>query len=285
MRLLTYSLSYHLINMLIAFSLSRLVPVQKRDLGENGELAVTPKKSALTELITTALVRGKSESSGITLVIYILDSGESVSINVASKSRVIDIIKTALKEHYDKKMRPPLEYATPQAYVLRLHDEDGVPDLDFPPFGYDEEVESIHQTSQSNEFCLCETGDDDNTSDDSDIIAMRGIKPSPVRGPPPPMYRGENASVSDETSTRPDPMNDTTGSGVSISRALKLAENAILISIPNTGIIGVNINERTTLRDILPLIATKHRLRMYSDEFCFVMAAEELKRLNVGSHT
>lgn len=41
--------------------------------------------------------------------------------------------------------------------------------MDFAPFELTQDVKAIYQTSQSNEYCLCEC-DDDNTSDDSDYM-------------------------------------------------------------------------------------------------------------------
>jgi len=77
--------------------------------------------SMLTALLSNHN-KGRIDASGCTLVIYLPESEDSMTVTVPLKSRVVDVIRHILREHELKHMYPPLDYANPSNYELRMHE-------------------------------------------------------------------------------------------------------------------------------------------------------------------
>jgi hypothetical protein len=99
-------------------------------IGSNSRDSGDPPRaySALTELLTT------NAPNTTRLTIY-LPTGTALDLHVTDVSTFEDIRGQILREHEQRKLQPPLHYHAPDCYEMRMHEEDGEPDMDFPPLG------------------------------------------------------------------------------------------------------------------------------------------------------
>lgn len=235
----------------------------------------------------TAAMGGKTEgglddSNETLLVIYLPHNDTPITIKMDETATVSVVIQSALREHRQRGILPPLEYSRPALYELRMHEGEGEPDMDFAAFKPDDVVSSLFVTSQSNEFCLCSLNDCNGSDDDSDLIEKPTRRAS-ARAPP-PLYRGDatGTSVSDDHGERR--LSERSRSTTSLLQSSK-SENVVFVFVAVAGLVPINFTDTTTLRDILPIIADKHKLRLYTDEYIFAISTEQQKKLKVFSLT
>jgi len=57
----------------------------------------------------------------------------------------------------------------------------------------------------------------------------------------------------------------------------------VMVTLPNAGHVKLRLDDSTTARDILPMIAKKHRLRLFTETYVFTMSAEDQHRLKLTS--
>ena len=71
------------------------------------------------------------DSAMLKLIVY-LPSRDEMKIELYEVSTVEESIETILRTHRAESRLPALYYGHPECYELRLHDQDGLPDEDFP---------------------------------------------------------------------------------------------------------------------------------------------------------
>lgn len=77
-----------------------------------------------------------------------------MTVEVRANVSVNDVIVAALKQHTIEHRRPALR-AGSNCYELRLHEEDGYPDEDFPALDRSRKISNFAQGGV-HEYCLCE---------------------------------------------------------------------------------------------------------------------------------
>jgi len=115
------------------------------------------------------------------------------------------------------------------------------------------------------EYCICEAFDDDFVMA-KEIVAngTGGLRESTVLG-----LNGSPDGV-DSNSRR-----SMVGGGTE--------ENSLTVYIPHVGPMIIPLTDTTsTLRDLLPIINKKHRLRLYTDQYEFIVSEEEKERLKLA---
>lgn len=110
-------------------------------------------------LISAALLRDRRGRRGgrgrgmLTLEVY-LPNRQSINVEVRSECSVHGAIVEVLRQHRLQK-RLPLLRAGSNCYELRLHEEDGYPDEDFPALDRHRKIRNFAQGGV-HEYCLCE---------------------------------------------------------------------------------------------------------------------------------
>jgi hypothetical protein len=74
-----------------------------------------------------------------------------MNIEIAEISNFKDILKAVFDAHKAEKLEPVLYYHAPEFYVMRMHEGDGEPDMDFPAIEGTAKLKAFNL----NEFCLC----------------------------------------------------------------------------------------------------------------------------------
>lgn len=207
--------------------------------------------SALTAMLTDPKKRQKNnvasaDSSEVT--IYLPDRGE-MTLSLKYTNTVQQTIRIILKKHKNEGIRPALQYGQPEQYELRLHEGDGLPDEDFDLEGEKQLIEYGKET----EYCLCDAFDDDFE-----------------------MAKVIDASGAGRETVVPDSIRGSMGIGGA------RANNVVSVFIHHMAPLNIVVESPTkTLRDLLLTIAKKHRLRLYTDTFEFVVNQDEKERLQV----
>lgn len=101
--------------------------------------ALNMQESALTSLLKRTSHAGVStlphhrgmDSKILQLTIFVPNRDE-MNIELYEVSTVDESIQTILRTHRAESRQPELYYGHPECYELRLHDQDGYPDEDFP---------------------------------------------------------------------------------------------------------------------------------------------------------
>ena len=272
------------------------------------------KTSALTELLTT------NAPNTSELIIY-LPSGASMSLYVGDSSNFEDIKSQILKEHEQQKLQPPLHYHAPDCYEIRMHEGDGEPDMDFPPMG--KKTLAQMKVENEYCLCEVEGKNipppPPGTSPVSTVNHQYHPPPPPSgpgslirrsssRGNAPPVpydpnaamtlqvagpessvvssYNSSGISASIDGSNDIRSNNDSSHFGIrTLNRQGSFMQHDPLTM---TIIIGeihetLEVYSSMTLRDLLPEINKKNKLRLFSDEFAFAIPEEDQVRMKIMS--
>ena len=196
---------------------------------------------------------------GLKLTIYLPDCSPLV-IHVEESSTYEQVITKVLKMHRDKSIQPPLRYDSPGKYELYLNEGDGIPDRDFV-FRKTQKISD----NKVDEYCLCES--------DEDAV-------------PSPATMSFSAGRFSTMSSAPGRM-DSRGGG---SSPMQSMENMVTVSIPTSSrgefiTVKVAYDENTTMRQLLIDIVEKKKvgIRLYTDEFSFVVSSDDQARLKLIS--
>ena len=166
--------------------------------------------------------------------------GEALRVDLFELATVTDAINAVLKAHRREGRTPPLYYGHPGCYEVRMHEGDGFPDEDFPALGAGRQLKDFGDTT----YCLCEK----------------------AGKCPPPDWDGASAAASSTVS-------EGSGSGPAKGTVIK-------IKMPNAKAHTVMpLAEGTTGKDLLPLLAKKHRLQLFTGEYIFRLLHDDQQRL------
>lgn len=114
------------------------------------------------------------------------------------------------------------------------------------------------------EYCICEAFDDDFM--EVATSGASGLRVSAAQG------AGRPSNDSDSFS----------GRGVGSPGG----DNSLTVYIPHVGPMYIPMSDEVvTLRDLLPIINKKHRLRLYTDQYEFIVSQEEKERLKLAVPT
>lgn len=150
---------------------------------------------------------------------------------------------------------------------------DGEPDRDFPAYNGEQRLRDI----QSDEFCLCEL-------EDRQPIRTYSYNDSLFSPPPLVNSHSDKSTMSASSSYKirdpfaGSPFSDDVDSPPRITPQL---ENSVTIRFPDGKAMTVEHGEEATLRDLLPSIAKQHRIRIYTDEYEFLISTQDQKMLSV----
>eukprot|EP00596_Hydrurales_sp_CCMP1899_P002070 CAMPEP_0119049714 /NCGR_PEP_ID=MMETSP1177-20130426/65985_1 /TAXON_ID=2985 /ORGANISM="Ochromonas sp, Strain CCMP1899" /LENGTH=485 /DNA_ID=CAMNT_0007027257 /DNA_START=378 /DNA_END=1835 /DNA_ORIENTATION=+ len=269
----------------------RPIPLPLTTLEENQEFICKKNVSVLSGLLEACSKNGFDNTNCVQLTIY-LPNYESMNIEIADLSNFKDILKAIFDAHKGEKLEPVLYYHAPEFYVMRMHEGDGEPDMDFPAIEGTAKLKAFNL----NEFCLCLA------DEDADPPPLPVVPPTT---PNPPIaakhvtakslaafsYQGGSSPNSNrrKSSLEGLPLMEEKidefpheRTGHVRKDSFNYSEN-VSITIPNAGNCIVRIDEHTTLGDLLPKIARTHRLRLFSDEYAFKISDDDQARLKIMS--
>ena len=224
-------------------------------------LPLQPLQGPASSLLTKQLLSPQFSSQfggGLKLTIFLPDTSPLV-LHVDETNTYEQVVAKVLAVHRDKGIKPPLRYDSPGEYELYLNEGDGVPDRDF----VFRKTQKISE-NKVDEYCLCEADED--------------AAPSPA-----------TMSFSAMSSSRGSTMRyDSRGGGTSPLQGLDALVVTVSIPTSNRGesvTVKLPYDEGTTMRHLLLDIADKKKvsIRLYTDEFSFVVSAEDQARLKLIS--
>jgi len=126
-----------------AFARAEILPVSTGgDAQDVGLIAAAMRRS-----------RGGVGSVSLKLEVY-LPNRTPMAVEVRASASVHDVIVAVLKQHRAERRRPALRDGS-NCYELRLHEEDGYPDEDFPALDRARQISNFAQGG-AHEYCLCE---------------------------------------------------------------------------------------------------------------------------------
>lgn len=200
-----------------------------------------------TSSLTTALAKAKNNPTNTNnqgnwpLTIYLPDHS-IMNVQADERDTVDDVIKKILNVHKQQSNPSSSTKLINDPSQYILQMHEGDGVADED---FKVEGDMILQKLNLKEFCLVEAGDDN----DSDFPAFQMNKDAP-----------ENLSE-DEDEYIPD--------------------NHILVVIPNVGQLLIALQNNTTFRDLLPELASKNKLKLYTDEYVFKVPHHEKIRLKL----
>jgi len=199
---------------------------------------------------TTLLLRATAGPK-IGLTLFLPDRRKAF-LRVPADATVLQAIALAIANDrtVDEQAGDVRLFGEPAKYELRIHDEDGLPDFDYPALDGQMKLENFVDASDG-EFCL---------------LPVAGLEdPEPVAG---------------ETKPAEAPMTRT--ELAEKAYAEKRGKGIVLIKIylPENGTyITVNISQGMPAMKLLSVIQTKQRLPLFTEDYQFFLPEEERERL------
>ena len=108
-------------------------------------------QSQLTQILKKSQFSSIDRSKMKEITVY-LPNRDSINITISNNITVEKAIKLILKTHEDEKVTPTLIYSHPEYYDLRLHEEDGFPDMDLLL----DRSKALIAYGNEDEYCLTE---------------------------------------------------------------------------------------------------------------------------------
>lgn len=194
--------------------------------------------SALSKLLSEDTTHGSGEVSAadgalVTLTMHFpWLKGKTLKVRAAESSTVDKVIQTAMKAYAKEKLEPELKQ-NPLMYVLRMVDDDGTPDEDFPAL---DRTRSINKF-QFRAFAFCE----------NPKAAEMAATASPAGTP-------QQSAVA--------MLNTTANKSTSIKGNFFLK-----VHLPNRQYLILNVSPDMVIRDLLQLVTKKRKLNF--NGYCF----------------
>ncbi|EQC38912.1 hypothetical protein SDRG_03870 [Saprolegnia diclina VS20] len=227
---------------------------------------------SLPSAATTALDAALKGSSGMPMglagtkaaidspVLYLkiyLPNRQEMNLELYEISTVEESIQAILSSHRKEARQPPLYYGHPECYDLRLHDMDGYPDEDCPALDRSRKIKNFGDNGD-HEFCLCERPD-----------------ACPPNEHSPDTYRQGSTSGLQISSQ---------DNSLSIHRRFGGASDKAILKIfmPNDNYTVVALKDGMCGKDLLPVLARRHRLPVL-DEYVLKVNDAEKVRLDLVS--
>ena len=236
------------------------VPVPSSDSGSSSSSSGGGTSSSSSSSLLTKYLRsphlGSAIGGGTKLTIYLPDCSPMV-VYVPETSTYEQVVNKVLATHKDKGLQPALKYDDPGNYELYLNEGDGIPDRDF----VFRKTQRISE-NKVDEYCLCEADEDD---DDHPVPTTTAF------------------SIGGRSSMM---RFDSIGSASSLPT---LQPNTVSVAIPTSKGDSITVrlayDETTTMKQLLLDLVEKkkHKIRLYTEEFSFVVSAEDQARLKLMS--
>ena len=231
----------------------RKVPVPSTDGGSSS--SSSSSSSLLTKYLRSPHL-GSAVGGGTKLTIYLPDCSSMV-VYVPETSTYEQVVNKVLATHKAKGLQPALKYDEPGDYELYLNEGDGIPDRDF----VFRKTQRISE-NKVDEYCLCEADEDDDENPVPTTTAFSiGGRSSMMRF-------------------------DSIGSASSLPT---LQSNTVSVAIPTSKGDSITVrlvyDDTTTMKQLLLDLVEKkkHKIRLYTEEFSFVVSAEDQARLKLMS--
>lgn len=222
--------------------------------------------SGLTKLLKDSKHITGSAPAGIergmvSLLIYLPDY-EEMNVKVKSDITILELINQCLLKHKSMGIRPPLEYNAIYKYEIRIHEGDGEPDRDFPAIDGNKTIKAMGL----DEYCLCEKDGDVGKPSNRKMSAA----PPMMSGPPRVVDRDSFHSDAED-----DNMNKESFDGAE--------DRIVTIIFPGGMQMDILASQSMRMVDLLSKVAEKHRIRLLTGEFIFVMSKQDQQRLMLMS--
>ncbi|OQR99815.1 hypothetical protein ACHHYP_04329 [Achlya hypogyna] len=210
------------------------------------------------------------DSPVLYLKIYLPNRTE-MNLELYEISTVEESIQAILVTHRKEGRQPALYYGHPECYDLRLHDMDGYPDEDCPALDRSRKIKNFGDNGD-HEFCLCER---------PDACPPTEHSPDPYRQG---STSGIHASLDNSMSIvrRFGGTNDKAILKIFMYAAHNLPHELTPICRPNDNYTVVALKDDMCGKDLLPVLAKKHRLPVL-DEYVLKVSESEKIRLDLGS--
>lgn len=199
---------------------------------------------------------GSGSTVGRKIMIYLPDR-TPMDVTVPTNSKVSDVIQMLLDR--DRRAgggRNLKLYPDASKYELRIHEEDGLPDLDFPACDGDMDIENLCDGLEP-EFCICAKAGEDvdlgnlpaEAEDEFDVEGAHGTS-----------FERLNQVLKEQSAT------------------------LVKISLPENGFqTSIKCTPGMTAVDLLRIIQTKQRLPLFTEEYLFTVSEEERQELGLMS--
>ncbi|GBG34180.1 Ras-interacting protein RIP3 [Hondaea fermentalgiana] len=192
-------------------------------------------------------------AAGRPVLVYLPDL-TPVHLTVPLHAKVSDVIQALLDE--DRRAgggRNARLYPDASKYELRMHDEDGLPELDLPACDGDMDVENFGDGDEP-EFCICPKA-----GVDVDL---------------------DNLPDAQETGDASEP-----GAFDKVDELLnKQSARLVKITLPENGFqTSIKSTPGMTAVEVLRIIQTKQRLPLFTEEYLFTVSEEERAALGLAS--
>ena len=230
-------------------------PPSERQRPRQGSIARGRTVSALTQaLANTNLTNARN----MRLAIYLPDR-TLLRIDLDDSCTFGAAIIHILDLHREKGLHPQLVYHKPHLYQICMHEGDGEPDRDFV-FDKAKKVRDVYNPMRPNvnEYCLCEKDVEPESRERLGTFSSSDLSES------------EDSEIE------------------SIDSRNKNRTDTVLVTIPSAPSVGnlyFPFTETTRLRDLLPMIAQKHKIQIFTEQYSFVISAEDQSRLKLMSNT
>jgi len=203
--------------------------------------------SNLTELLKAPNCGPRNDANCLKLTVY-LPNYSSMLVSFDEESTFEEAIRTILETHKEEGIRPALKYHMPEIYEILMHEGDGEPDRDF----VFKRTDKIKENNLE-DICLCESQEASRNG------GARSASSSSSKTGRESLAVGRDGAVGGE------------------SKEEKLKDNTVKITIPNSknGFEIVSHDKTTTMRQLLPIIYERHRIRLFTEEFSFVLTNHE----------
>lgn len=209
---------------------------------------IIPPSTGLSGLSKMLQKSGKNSDQGLNLLVYLPDR-QPLTFQISKSATVEQTIVKVLQLHKDSKEKTVQLRGTAANYELRLHEEDGMPEEDFPALERTREVKHFGGEGD-HEYCLCQ-----------------------IEG----MALVENKNGDDH---------DTNQQGGTTSEVQLPSGKYLKIRLPGNlhSTIKKNDTRYHTLRDLIPYLAKKQSMpNLYYETVQFEVSEENCVKLNMMS--
>ena len=236
-----------------------LVPCRQEDMFKPATVTTDgkPNSSLLSKNLLSP--QNNPQFGAIKLTIYLPDCTPMV-IYTSETSTYEQVIAKVIAAHKQKGIQPPLRYDDPSFYELYLNEGDGIPDRDFV-FRKTQKISD----NKVDEYCLCEIDEDEEDGVQTTASFSLGHRQSSLRF-------------------------DSFGSSSSLNQSAS-QPNTVIVSIPTSKgesiTVKIGYDETTTMKQLLIDLVEKkkHKIRLYTEEFSFIVSSDDQSRLKLMSQT
>eukprot|EP00511_Aplanochytrium_stocchinoi_P010201 CAMPEP_0204870210 /NCGR_PEP_ID=MMETSP1348-20121228/31824_1 /ASSEMBLY_ACC=CAM_ASM_000700 /TAXON_ID=215587 /ORGANISM="Aplanochytrium stocchinoi, Strain GSBS06" /LENGTH=705 /DNA_ID=CAMNT_0052023905 /DNA_START=50 /DNA_END=2164 /DNA_ORIENTATION=- len=274
-----------------------------KDNEDNKGSGVISNPSLLSKVMRVKPSFGSKVITGPSLVlkIYLPNhvASEYEEVEIALNSTVEDTIQALIRQHVEKLCHSmsvgPDEFAdnlklmlNSNCYELRLHEEDGIPDEDFPALDRSRMIKNFCETSNNQggpagEYCLCTIPGAEKIPADQDLQNLFDYLVQAKRRIIGHEHERSKSSVSTALGS-----NEEIDHVNRLSRAIQKLKGGVAIKVllpenMNTMHTTLQVTKGMKAYELLDKVQRKQNLPLYAEEFQFVISEEDRNRLSLIS--